>query len=176
MLRWYPQILRIAMFTIFALCVLLMSGCVEKFHCPTTSDTITWTSYGQFQFGNSGDDSTARNCVSICDWHVYGANNGGTGATLQVASPASEVVFVWAYNNFAQFRVFNGWTGQTDQGVKLGDSKSTFLSHYPGFAAVTTEHLTFTDSNSTVDAWFDGNNLLTEIDVGVANVHYLSEP
>jgi hypothetical protein len=149
----------------------LVSGCGPLglgFNCPSLNDNVTWTSYGRFQFRNAGDDSTARKCVSHCGWHVFQGNDGGVGSTLQVASPGEEVVFAWAYNQFSAYRVVNGWTGQTDRGVRLGDSLTTFQNRYPEFRMISATHWTFSDpSNGTqVDAYFDENNLLTEILVG----------
>lgn len=138
------------------------------FDCPSLNDDVTWSSYGRFRFGNAGDDSTAKDCVSRCGWHVFRGHNGGFGDTLQVASSGEEVVFAWAYNNFSAYRVRKGWTGQTDRGVRLGDSPRAFQNQYPEFRMLSAIHLTFSDPSNgiQVDAYFDENTLLTELLVG----------
>jgi hypothetical protein len=144
----------------------LLSGCggsSSNFSCPSSSDDITWTSYGHFQMQKSGGDATARNCISKCGWQIFNGNNGGIGNTLQVASPDDSVVLAWAYSEFAAMRVTKGWTGQTAEGVKLGDSMATFLSHYPTAATVSPTHLKFSTSNANIDAYFDQNSNLTEL-------------
>ena len=123
----------LAMF-LFVLTITSALGCGSsgaKFACPSLNDNVTWASYGRFNFGSSGDDSTARQCVSNCGWSIFEGHDGGTGDTLQVASPSTAVVFSWAYRNFAGFRVTAGWTGKTDRGAKLGDSIAHFQGLYP---------------------------------------------
>jgi hypothetical protein len=142
------------------------SNSSDSFRCPTTADTITWSAYGSFALTNSGNDSTARQCISTCGWHVFGGHDGGTGDTLQVATPGEEVAFAWAYNIFSAFRVKTGWTGQTDRGVRLGDSQATFLSHYPEFTSAAANHLTYNASGTQIDAYFDSTGALYEINVG----------
>jgi len=158
--------------TLLASLTLLVYAC-GGFDCPSPSNNITWNSYGRFSFGKMGPDATARSCISSCGWSVFEGNDGGEGNTLQIAAPGDAVVFVWAYNNFAGFRVKEGWTGQTDQGVKLGDSQTTFLAHYPKFTANDPNQLTYSDTSTEVTAYFDQKGLLTELNVGVP---YISAP
>jgi hypothetical protein len=134
--------------------------------CPSESDDITWQSFGHFTVGKAGPDETARECVSNCGWHVFEANNGGIGNTLQVATPEEDVVFVWAYSSFAGFRVKRGWTGETDRGIKLGDSISAFQQAYPTFTEVSSNHLVGNPDGIHVDAYFDANGSLSELLVG----------
>ncbi len=58
--------------------------------CLNCDKRITWSSYGSYKFKKAGDDSTARDLVDDCGWHVYGSHNGGYGDTLQVASCSIE--------------------------------------------------------------------------------------
>lgn len=160
--------LLIVMLTITALtltgCQTLNSG--DGFRCPTTADNVTFQSYGAFAMGNSGDDSTARNIVSTCGWHVFDNHNGGTGETLEVASPHEEVVFVWAFNTFSGFRLTPGWTGQTDRKAKLGDSASTFHTLYPEFTVVNPQLSTFNANGTEIEADFDQAGNLNELLIG----------
>jgi hypothetical protein len=133
--------------------------------CPSTSENITWNSYGQLSFGNEGDDSTARSILSKCSWHVFGGHNGGVGDTLEVASSGEEVVLAWAYNNFSSYRVATGWTGTTDKGLKMGDSLSVFQSIYPNFTRANFDLYTFSQGNTYVEAHFNAGSLV-ELIVG----------
>lgn len=132
--------------------------------CPSLDSNVTWTSYSHFSFGNAGDDNAAR-ALLACNWHIFEGHGGGFGETLQVASPNAEVVFAWAYQNFAEYRVASGWTGQTDRGAKIGDSTASFQGLYPGFVTIDTNHLEYTDptTSAVVDAYFDQNGLLSEL-------------
>lgn len=156
-------ILAIAALT-FTGCQTLSSG--DDFRCPTTADNVTFQSFGSFAMGNAGDDSTARNIVSTCGWHVFDNHNGGIGETLEVASPNEEVVLVWAFNSFSGFRLTKGWTGKTDRGAKLGDSATTFQNLYPEFTVVTPQLSTFNSNGTDVEAHFDQTSTLEELLVG----------
>jgi len=58
--------------------------------CVSCGDTITWTSYGNLNLNSAGRDSTARDIISSCGWHVHNGHNGGYGDTLQIASCFSQ--------------------------------------------------------------------------------------
>ncbi len=86
-------------------CVLLtivpiLLGCAKddeafEFHCPRCDAQVTWNAYGDFVFGEVGNDATARKLVSQCGWTVQGGHNGGVGDTLQVTSCGVQgVIFV----------------------------------------------------------------------------------
>src|SRR5882762_8402164 len=147
--------------------VLFLGGCAAaQFRCPSLGDDVTWTSYGQFSFGNAGGDPTALKIVSDCGWHVFGGHSGGLGETLEVAAAKEEVVFVWAYNNLSAFRVTYGRTGKTARGAKLGDSATAFHNLYPEFTVVNQSLSTFTSGNINVEAHFDAGGSLEEFLVG----------
>jgi hypothetical protein len=152
------------MIPVFAL--VLAVACADSFTCPAERDDLTTMSFGRFTLGNAGDDDTARRCVSKCGWHVFQGNNGGIGNTLQVASPSEDIVFAWADNSFAGFRVKTGWSGATDRGVRLGDTIADFERKYPEFTKVNNRHLTGDPEGVHADAYFDVNGLLTELLVG----------
>lgn len=146
--------------------LLLPVGCGGGFSCPFASNDITWESFGRFKIGNAGPDETARQCVSACGWHVFQGNDGGIGNTLQVASPDEDVVFVWAYSSFAGFRLKSGWTGETERGIRLGDSLAAFEKAYPDFSVVSKTHLVGNPNGVRVDAYFDTSGVLSELLVG----------
>lgn len=159
---------------IFCFCSMLLisGGCGgntsqrDTFHCPSISDGVTFASYGSFTFGAAGPDSIPRRIISDCSWHVFGSHNGGTGETLEVASPNDEVVFVWSFGNFSAFRLTKGWAGQTDRGLRLGDSATMFQKVYPEFTVVSLQLSTFMNGNINVEAHFDQNSFLQELLVG----------
>jgi len=101
--------------------------------CPDIDDNITWTSYNDLVFENSGNDSCARKIISQCEWHVHNNHNGGVGETLQVASPGEEVILVWAFNDFHGFKVSQGWTGSTQKNINIGDHITSLYAEYPEF-------------------------------------------
>ncbi|TQV87250.1 hypothetical protein [Aliikangiella coralliicola] len=105
----------------------------DSFDCPLLNDDVSWLSFGDYVFKNSGRDSTARNILSNCGWHVHNNHNGGVGNTLQIASPGEEIILVWAFNSFRAFRVSEGWRGQTERGISIGDDVFDLYRLYPGF-------------------------------------------
>lgn len=121
--------------------LILASGCQEEeivnpARCPSIRDNITWKStgaYGDFKLGQEGRDSAARELASACGWHIVPGHNGGYGNTLDIASEHDEVIFTWAENTFAWFRVSKGWQGRTDRGIRLGATVNEFLAVYPEF-------------------------------------------
>jgi hypothetical protein len=162
-----PKLLPAALLiTLLALAGCQTLGLGDNFQCPSLTDNVTFQSYGGFSFGNVGDDSTARKIVSNCSWHVFDGHNGGTGETLEVASPNEEVVLVWAFNNFSAFRLTKGWTGKTDRGARLGDSATAFHNLYPEFTVVSPQLATFSSGGTNVEAHFDQANALEELLVG----------
>ena len=154
-----------------ALSLVFFAGCEldkdDKFQCPLLSDNISWNSYGRFIFEDSGRDSTARKIISECNWHVHNNHNGGTGGTLQVASPQESVIMVWAFNDFHAFRVSSGWTGSTEQGIKIGSDIFDLYRLYPGF---TTDdgfiHMLDDGGNTRVRVVTNLDNTIAEITVG----------
>jgi hypothetical protein len=102
-----------------------------RFDCPSPQNNISWSSYGRFTLSEAGSDSTARQIVSECGWHVFGGHDGGFGDTLQVAPPGEEVVLVWAFNSFSMFVVGDGWGGATHRGSRIGDSRASFEGNHP---------------------------------------------
>ena len=146
--------------------VVSLTACSNTFSCPSESDNVSLSSYGRFKIGDAGPDATARNCVSHCNWHVFQGSDGGVGNTLQIASPSEDIVFVWAYNDLAGYRVKQGWTGQTDKGVRLGDTITDFQMKYPGLTAYGRSYLFGQSDGVELQAYFDQNGQLTEMLVG----------
>lgn len=134
--------------------------------CPDQGDDLTWASYGDWELGSEGRDSTARGIVDDCDWHVEGGHNGGIGGTLQVADSGEDVIFVWAYNDFSAFVVRDKWSGETEHGARLGDSISEFLEAHPNFSRLSSQTYARTGGGRPVIARFDSGNRLEEIEVG----------
>lgn len=124
--------------------------------CPSCSANTTDTSFGPFKFNAAGDDSTARRFISECGFAVSGTHNGGVGDTLQVIACGGGVELVWAFNQFSAFRLSAGWTGQTDRGVKIGQSRATAVALDPRLAG----------TSSIIQADFGTNDILVELIVG----------
>lgn len=102
----------------------------EKKHpCPSSSDNITWTSYGSWNLkeegygGSSGGDNPA-DLISDCGWKVD---------NLQWYLPDTSVIFMFDSDGFDRFQVQEGWTGSTKEGIRMGDDISKFLNVYPYF-------------------------------------------
>lgn len=102
--------------------------------CASCSDNTTDTSFGPFNFNAAGDDSTARRFIDQCGFTVSGSHNGGIGDTLQVIGCGGGVELVWAFNEFTAFRVSAGWTGKTDRGVQIGQTRAAVLALDSRFA------------------------------------------
>lgn len=153
---------------VLLLSVFLVTGCGddEDFRCPLLSDNVSWNSYDGYDFEQEGPESTARRIVSECGWHVFGGHNGGSGDTLQVASPNEEVVFVWAFNDFLAFRLIEGWIGETRRGAKLGDHTTVFHNLYPDFTIVDESLSTLEVGDLNVEAYFDADGFLEQLLVG----------
>ncbi len=155
---------RFTILLLLAFALVFVDGCA--FDCPSVQDNVSWTSYGRFQFGRSGHDSTARKIISHCACQVFNGHNGGLGDTLEVSPPGQSFVLVWAHNDFSGYRVTSGWKGVTDRGAKLGDSAATFQGLYPEFTVISSDLSTYNDGTISVEAHFDPSGLLDEILVG----------
>ena len=147
-------------------CLTTFAGC-DGFQCPPCNATVTWNSYGDFEFTKEGDDATARRLVSECNWHVQGGHNGGVGETLQVAACGNEgVTLGWAFNEFHAFRLADGWQGKTKEGIGIGASLADFLAVYRNFTQTNSTSYQLSKDDVNVEANFDQNGTLKELIVG----------
>ena len=107
------------------------------FYCPQCNETVTWSSYGNVVIGDFGSDSYGWKLESDCGWKIYEGHRGGYGDTLELYSCGEEnnpgVIFIWAWQSLHGFHLSQGWTGQTSEGIKIGDSLDEFFYHYPDF-------------------------------------------
>jgi len=158
-------------------CVLLtvfsiLLGCETQdntfeFHCPRCDEHITWNAYGDFVFGEVGDDATARKLVSQCGWTVQGGHDGGVGDTLQVTSCGAEgVVLVWAFNSLHAVKLAKGWGGSTERGIRLGNSVGALLAAYPNFKRVSAVSYLLSEDDVEVEAHFNAQGALEALIVG----------
>lgn len=76
------------------------------------------------------------------------------------------VVLVWAYQNFNGFRVREGWTGSTNNGIRIGSTLQGFLSAYDYFEEQDSGSYKYEEDDVKVIATFDQNNELEELMVG----------
>jgi hypothetical protein len=153
------------------LVLLSLLGCdqqEEACRCPACDEQVTLSSYGSYRFANEGNDTTARCLVARCGWHVQGEHNGGVGDTLQVASCGNEgVIFVWAFNDFHAFRLAVGWTGETEDGIRIGATLLIVLAANPRFMRVSATSYIITDANGIIQAEANfAENLLGELIIG----------
>jgi len=154
---------------LLAVLFLLIIGCGKDndFNCPSCDENITWNSYGDFEFEESGDDSTGWKLESKCGWSVYNGHQGGYGDTLELSSCGNNgVIFVWAYQTFHAFRVSEGWNGKTDKGIGIGDSLNVFLANYPDFLQTGDYEYTLSQNGILVEAKFNEQEKLVEMIVG----------
>lgn len=138
---------------------------VANFTCPTLTDNVSWESYGSYEFRNEGMDSTARQIVADCDWHVHSGHNGGIGNTLQVTNSGEDVVFVWAYNSFYGYLVRQDWQGKTHNGVGIGVHTTEFHTAHPEFTSFNETTSRYTNGDISVIATFSGG-FLVSLNVG----------
>jgi|SRR3989344_860281 len=105
--------------------------------CPSCSDTLLTIDM----------DSGFRDCgfqhyyklgiadehypVDSCNFEYYDNHMGGEGDTLQEIGCDKSVFFEWAYGTLWDIGVREGWSGQTDTGLKIGDPLDKFLDLYP---------------------------------------------
>jgi len=118
-------------------------GCIESgggddggsggFYCPNCNETVTWESYGNAKFYEFGNDDWGWRLNSSCGWRIYDGHEGGYGDTLQLASCNDGVIFVWAWQTFRGLILSEGWKGQTEKGIMIGDTLDDFLYEYPTF-------------------------------------------
>jgi len=112
-------------------------GYMDKFHgfyCPSCDETVTWNSYGKCVLREFGSDSWGWKLKSDCGWQIHDKHRGGPGDTLELYSCGDEgVIFIWAWQSFRAFKLAEGWTGETAEGIRLGDSLDDFLTVYPDF-------------------------------------------
>jgi hypothetical protein len=137
----------------------------DSVSCPSCDNTVTWTSYGPFNFERSGSDSTAREIISEFGWEVHNNHNGGSGGTLQITSCEEGVILVWAFNEFHAYRVADGWAGRTQGGIRIGDTVEEVLLAEPFFTQVDDTSYMISDGDIRVEANF-ADNRLEELIVG----------
>lgn len=68
-------------------------------------------------------------CAGVFDY--YENHQGGYGDTLEIIGCGDGIYLVWAWYTLYDIVVRPGWTGQTDRGCRLGDSKTSVLDRYP---------------------------------------------
>ncbi len=132
--------------SLIALICILFSSCARegdiiierdiREYCPDCSDVITWEKYGRWRLKGVGYDGALGNGIPVhlentCGWEIFGGHAGGIGDTYEVFSCEGGVKFAWAYGQFSYFRVSEGWTGSTLEGIKIGDNLDTVLDTYP---------------------------------------------
>jgi hypothetical protein len=110
--------------------------------CPLCDQDITWDSYGDWTLQDEGGDGNSSNTGSTqdpvnlimdCGWRIHGNSTGGTGKIYAAFSCDTTVIFVWTWSSFTLFRVDERWAGQTEEGIRMGDSMDKFLATYPDF-------------------------------------------
>ncbi|MFH1503355.1 MAG: hypothetical protein ABIE36_01735 [Candidatus Diapherotrites archaeon] len=111
----------------------------EKHACATCSDNITFNSFGEWTLQEEGPSGFSGgnnpvNIVSDCSgWgvcidtmifnlHVFATGSCDLGA-----------LFYWIDEKFTSFMVMEGWEGSTEEGIKIGDDTTKFLSVYTYF-------------------------------------------
>jgi len=99
----------------------------------------------------------------------YRDTSGGNlklNITYSKCYPPEGVVLVWAIQNFYGFRVREGWTGSTNDGIRIGSTLQEFLSVYDYFEEQDSGSYTYEEDDANVRATFDQNNELEELMVG----------
>lgn len=111
--------------------------------CISSDATLTNSGIGNYNLGMSDCEKLVN-----CEGFDYFKNHkGGTGDTLQIAGYGDSIHLRWAYGALANITTQNSWTGQTDKGLRLGDSLDTFQGLYPG--STQTNPQTYTSGNLT---------------------------
>ncbi|MCX6822914.1 MAG: hypothetical protein NTX91_02860 [candidate division SR1 bacterium] len=102
---------------------------------PSSSSNISLVNFtiGTMKLLNEGNDGyTSDGQQLIANGYVInGTESGGIGNTYAVKTSNGEVLLRWRANLFAEFIVNTGWTGMTEQGVKLGDLLASVQAKYP---------------------------------------------
>lgn len=102
-----------------------------------------------------------------CDgFQFYGGHKGGTGDTLEIIGCDNGVYFVWAFNLLFQIDVTQGWTGTTERGVALGDSREQVQAAYPDAAPCDADSIKVTSGSDAMVFDFDTNGELERIVMG----------
>jgi|GEM_PF-4747791 len=112
--------------------------------CPNIDDQILWENnvlkYGEWELQKVGFDgyycfviNEGIHLKNNCGWETHGNETGGVGKTYAVFNWDTAVLFRWAYGKFYSFTVDDKWKGETEKGIKMGDSLSKFLRVYDNF-------------------------------------------
>lgn len=129
--------------------------CSDVVSCPSLKDKLSWDNYpytygkGWSQYWDneymSGYDgysvksylSLINNRANVpgCGWKIYNGETGGCCTFAVYMPPDTSLIFRWAYGKLSQFVVSYKWLGETSEGIKMGDTRSKFLSVYPKFYA-----------------------------------------
>ena len=160
---------------ITGVCVLVFSafmffGCAGEFRCPSYSGVVTWNSYDGIVLEDFGDDDFGWRLESDCGWQIYNEHRGGWGGILALCSCVGldepGIIFVWAWNSFSEFHLAEGWTGETVEGIRIGDSLDDFLAVYPDFVQEYGSSYVLYLEESWVWARFDDQERLIALSVG----------
>ncbi len=141
------------------LSIIIVSSCYKETYdpladCPTLNDEVSWDKYpytygkvwsqfwpttpsGFYPGDGTSDDGNTHLVppwTNNCGWKIYGTETGGTGNTYAVyLPPDTALIFRWAWQSLTQFVLSSKWRGQTSKGIRMGDTRSKFLSAYPYF-------------------------------------------
>jgi len=72
-----------------------------------------------------------NNPVLGCNFQYYDGHAGGAGDTLEMLGCGGYAYMKWAYNALQEVAVRQGWQGQTDLGLTIGDSLEKLQTWYP---------------------------------------------
>jgi hypothetical protein len=126
--------------------IIPFTGCEKEKHpCATCSETVSWTnhrlSYGAWTLQEEGGNGSsegfqgldATNLISDCGWKIIQDTTIFRWNLYDAQSCEGGVIFDWLDQRFTAFTVQEGWTGSTEEGIKLGDDTTKFLQIYPYF-------------------------------------------
>ncbi|MEK6908562.1 MAG: hypothetical protein AABX23_00740 [Nanoarchaeota archaeon] len=85
-------------------------------------------SFAGFELGMGDSHSLVNNC----GFRYWGNRQGGYGNTLEIiGGPGDSMYFVWLGDTLSRISLRNGWNGETENGLKIGDDFSKFNSLHP---------------------------------------------
>lgn len=96
--------------------------------CISCADDISCEGIGCWLKFNKEDQDWL---VDKCNFTYYKEHKGGYGNTLQLESCDGGLLLYWAWDSLKSIYVANGWTGETDRGLKIGDTLEQFKMLYP---------------------------------------------
>lgn len=135
----------------------------KRGECLSCSATVDFGGIGRFRLGMPDADWL----VQSCGFAIHQGHAGGYGDTLEMTGCGAGIYLHWRYNSLAQIDLETGWSGQTDRGIRPGETRQGVLAAYPRAATCGVgESLKAVEGGNAIVFDFDPNGAVERVVVG----------